>query len=895
MASILTKIRSAHPAIQWSVLSGLAALIYQVVLQKLFSYVLGYALLSTTIVIAAYMLGLALGGFVAGLFSDRLSRRAALALYSCIEAAIGICGIGSLFAYRHYLSALSHLAENPAFLHLMSLVAFRSGLAIAALLPMTILMGATLPVLILGVNASTASEAESGAASSLPVTSIYSANLLGGLAGVILSSYLVLPWLGLWGATILACGANLTIAVRAWRYRSQAALAPVAPTPAVQPDLTQPSQQEQISWGMVWFLSFASGLVVFALEIVWTHMLSTVIGLSIYSFANMLIAVFIGLYLAALRETRQDGSPRSSLVELVLWGSLALAFSVPFYAWTPFLFSAIGLFSPGFFVRQVSILAVACFLIVPAAMLLSRIFPRLLLVGVPPERKGRGVGFLLAVNTFGCLLGLMVGNFVLVPFLGGQVTLKALAALLGLIAWFLHNRNRKANPASTPSIRFGYALAFLLVVVLAVPWWPPSLLLSNRSTYFALKTEGDFTNLYYMGEDAEGGFVTVSGNPDGLVELRTNGKFQGDNGFQMTAQYSFGYLPALAAHNTGNAFLIGCGTGVSVRAFADAGFQHIDVADLSKSMVFAARNYFRKENGGILDDPRVTVIHDDGRNALVLSHDRYDVIAIEASSIWFAGTANLYSSDFYGMVHRKLQPGGIFMQWVQFHHMRMEDLYVIINTVHKEFKYVALWQSGGQTQVLASDEPITLDWERMRSIDASHPNPTGLKSGDFLRIPFQAFLDSSQVNQFLDHDSFKSIYGHGKGIKSLPPALAQIFLSQYIDSDFFPYLEYSTPRGNALQNQEYLIPVLIAKSVKGSTTISWRNFPQADLPLASMWLASQNGDCTQLRQAAATSSASSKNVDVSALLNGCSPRIAIQVDGLSPALSETASADGSSK
>ena len=111
--SCVAKLKSTHSAIFWSIASGMAALIYQVVLQKLFTYVLGYALLSTTIVIAAYMLGLALGGFLAGLFCDRLTRSSCLAVYALLEAGIGIFGLGSLFGYKAYLARLTSLLASP--------------------------------------------------------------------------------------------------------------------------------------------------------------------------------------------------------------------------------------------------------------------------------------------------------------------------------------------------------------------------------------------------------------------------------------------------------------------------------------------------------------------------------------------------------------------------------------------------------------------------------------------------------------------------------------------------------------------------------------------------------------------------------------------------------------
>jgi spermidine synthase len=855
----------------------MAALIYQVVLQKIFSYLLGGALLSTTIVVAAYMSGLALGGFFSGLFSDRLTPRRCQSIYIFIETGIAACGVGSLITYMVYLSMLSTLITSPVILGLLSSIAFRAIIALVALLPMTILMGATLPVLTLGVRASTGSRGNARSAESVSVSSLYSANLLGGMAGVMISAYLILPYLGLWGATIMAFAANLSIAVLVFRFRfsDNSRKETAANSESSQAfRQTNPMNIESPSFRIVCFLGFISGLIMFALEIIWTHLLATVIGSSVYAFANMLFAVFLALYLAARREERSD-SVRTPLSRLILLGSILLAISIPFYALSPILFSVLGLFSPGFFVREIARVVVACFLIVPTGVLLSRIFPRLLAVGIPPERKGRGVGFLLSINTFGCLLGLFLGNFFLIPVMGSEIALKGMAILLGLIAWIVFRRDTQYRRAPVQFLsRFGFVLPILALAALIIPSWPPSLLLSNRSTYFGLASEGEYKPLLYMGEDAESGFVTAARTSDGTIELRTNGKFQGNDGQQMSAQFAFGYLPAMAAHRTERAFVIGCGTGVTVRAIADSGFTHIQLAEISKPILFAARTYFHDANGGILDDPRVTVIHDDGRNALALSKEQYDVISVELTSIWFAGAANLYSSDFYSIVHQKLAPGGILQQWVQFHHMRREDMYVLLNTVHTRFKHVSLWFAGGQGQLLASDEPLSLDWQRMRWLAASHPNGHYISSQEIYRIPYQIALDDAGTQELISHGT-RALTNRIMGAKALSPTLVKMMMAQVVDTDLFPYLEYATPRGNA-SNEGLIIPAYFADIAKQRTGVPLRNVPAADLHLAEALLAYHNGACDQVNQLLGSGAVTLEGENLG-FLKECTPNINLRV------------------
>jgi spermidine synthase len=890
VSNFTARLKSYHPAVYWAILSGTAALIYQVVLQKVFSYVLGGALLSTTIVVAAYMSGLALGGFLTGRFSDRLSTRANLLLYVVIETGIAVFGTASLIGYSSYVSIESRLTDWPFLVYVLSSIALRATLALLALLPMTILMGATLPILTLAVRARTGDRTTTGTGSHVTISALYSANLLGGLAGVAVSAYLVMPLVGLWGATALAGFANLTIALLVFRFRSSAAAASGAvEIPATDIHRPKLATGEAPSFALVCFLGFISGLIMFSLEILWTHLLGAVIGCSVFAFANMLMAVFIALWVAARREERIGPESNTPLSALVLWGGILLALSVPFYALSPFLFSLLGLVNPDFIVREVARFAVACFLIIPTGVLLSRIFPRLLAVGVPNDRKGRGVGYLLAINTFGCLLGLFFGNFFLIPVLGSQIALKSLAVLLSLVAWIVYRRNPAEQRAHTGYLsRFGFAIPLAAMLCVIVPSWRPAWFLSNRAIYFRLSGDGEYKPLLYLGEDAESGFVTVATNSQGYNVLRTNGKFQGDDKQEMSAQFAFGYLPALAAPRSENAFVIGCGTGVTVRAFADSGFKHIWLAEISKPILHAARTYFGKANGHILDDPRVTVVHDDGRNALALSPERFDVISVEISNIWFAGAGNVYSSDFYSIVQKKLVPGGVFEQWVQFHHMRLEDLYVVINTVHRRFKHVGLWYDGEQAQIMASDEPLSLDWARMRNLAAQHVEGEYISTEDIFNIPYRVTLDEAGADQFTSLDELDQIVGHGIGKNVVPAPLLKLLEGRYVHSDLFPYLEYATPHGNLLPNQELLIPRFIAQTIPGPVQVPFRNLPASDLPFAQALLAYENGECDVVSRLQDSDAISESDRALLGAFKACTPQYSLHL--VIPATAKVAAA-----
>jgi spermidine synthase len=831
----------SHPFTRWMALSGMAALIYEIMLQKLFTYVLGGSLMSTTIVISCYMAGLSLGSLLAGMVGDRLrSAITILRTYSVLEALIGVCGVGGLLLYLLWQAKLRELLLVPELAALYSATWFRASLVVVSLLPITTLMGATLPILGKLVFVSNPPSGRGGDRSDAErptLAQLYAANLLGALGGTVLAAYLIMPWLGLWGACAAACIANVTIA-RAARSAALSASGLSLSTPAPSADVAHDATPISPALGLL--LSFVSGVVLFALEILWTHLLSAVVGTSVYAFSNMLFAVLVALYLAA-RSEGTVGTQRVSLPLLVLKGAVLLALSIPLIALSNFAFAFVGLVDPSFLVRELTRLVVALLLIVPVGYALSRIFPRLLMACIANGRESRSIGLLTSVNTAGCLSGLLLARFFLIPVLGTAASLRIIVVGL-VVCCFLAagRRGAELRGAIAPTRRSQLVLA-AAIVAFVWPSWYPRWLLSNRNVYFNLRSEADYKHVLFLKEDPEGGFVSVHRNGDGYLELRTNGKFEGNNSHEMTAQLSFAYLPALCAAHTRSAFLIGLGTGTSLKGLADFPFERIDVAEMSRPMITASRTYFGDVNGGVVDDPRVHIIHDDGRNALALANTQYDVISIEVTSIWFAGAANLYSRDFYRTAHLRLHGDGVLQQWVQLHHMRPSDLWIILNTVRSEFSHVALYFSGGQGQLLASDEPLTVDWEKVQASLRRTSKGIAMTPEAIYGIVASLLLDEEGVTRFLDR-------GLERPIRVVPllAKVAPFVTRRLVSSDLWPYLEYATPKGNANDMRERLLFMLREEVAPRPMHLRLRNVvagPAAAAPVIQATAAALRGDC----------------------------------------------------
>jgi len=313
---------------------------------------------------------------------------------------------------------------------------------------------------------------------------------------------------------------------------------------------------------------------------------------------------------------------------------------------------------------------------------------------------------------------------VLVPLAGSEISLKGMIILLGLF-WLLFLRR---EPLSRRRAATALAIAAVLLAVTLGRWWNWGSLTAGLGNYFgqapshAAAPQSDVrylpATLVFRHEDVQGGVTTVveqtvvAGEVAHTVRtLFTNGKFQGDDNEvwgEGEAQLGFSAVPSLFVADYGRALLIGLGTGQSAAALKHLGYREIGIAEFAPGIVAAARQSYGGFNEEIVDDPRVKLYPEDGRNVLLTDPSRrYDLITIEVTSIWFAGATNLYSREFYELAHSRLRPGGVLQQWVQLHHIGPREIASELATAHSVFPYVGLWYYGGQGMLVAADHPLT--------------------------------------------------------------------------------------------------------------------------------------------------------------------------------------------
>jgi spermidine synthase len=694
------------------VLTGAIALVAEQVFEKLLSTVVGASTPAGAIVLAVYFTGLTLGGLTYGPVIARLRRP--LLLYAILEGFVGLWALLLGLGFP-WLQGLGSQVIGLAGSSDAALLSLRLLVAGAWILPPTVAMGMTFPAMV-GVL-----EGAGVPGLQRRMARFYALNLLGAALGAALAPYLIFPTVGLvgalFGAAVLEAGVVVAAVAlgRGWEGVGAPPAEPAASAEGLLAGLRRPGPALLVA------CAAGSGFLIFCLEVVWLHLVGAVVGTSVYAFANMLLSVLLGLLmgglLGSLGRDRAAVLPPVVMPAVLLVGGWLLLVTGGLWDVVPSIFAIEGLasdFTSGELLR----LVVCLVLVGLPATALGMIYPLLFRLPLfPSQGADRFSGFMAAANAVGCVLGALVGGFVLLPGPGSETTLRALCAgVLGLGLLLALGLLLRLGRGPAPRLRRPLLAMLVLLGVMGCAAlakeepWDRLGLTSGTNVYFAPTHVGSDSELLFWHEDSFGGFTTVvrnrtvSGDPWRV--LLTNGKFQGNDVGERSAQVAFALLPVLHSPARDRALVIGLGTGQTAQVVAAAGYREVEVAEISPGIVQAAEAWFEPVHGGVLGREGVRLVLEDGRNHLLRSPGGYDLVTIELNSVWFAGATALYSQEFYRLVRERLAPGGVLVQWIQLHHIAPEEVESVVATLRAELPWVAMWQIGGQGLLMASDVPL---------------------------------------------------------------------------------------------------------------------------------------------------------------------------------------------
>ena len=768
--------------------SGMAGLIYEVVYAKALAVTFGSTALASYTVLATYMGGMALGAWLGGMVADR--NRNPLMAYAFCEAAIGVYAVLTPLLFKLIQGGYVYFsADVPPDAPWLTFL--RLSLGVGCLGLPTVLMGATMPLMFKHLRSL-------GISSQRAVAPLYGANVTGAALGSLMAGYLLLPTLGRNGGTYVAALLSLMVALYAMdRLKRTDVISTNVPLGVLdsgtdvlaQSGLTAPNSTNTAFGVTALAILFLGGAVTLGLEVNSMHLLAVVAGNSVYAFALMLAMFLAGLGLGSFSGERLMA--RFERMDLVAWSQCGLAFAIAVTAqvWDdiPSYFSSFSIYpiSASFASRETIRALVCAVAMLPPAFFIGMCYPASMSLAsdwLSPRGGARGFGIASGINTLGNILGVVLIGFWLLPNWGSRnsALLMALLALaLGLLALEVSRRSTakiaNVNRLSFGAVRWMPALAACAVLVVFPADWNFDELSTGSNVYFKAQNWGKVVD---HAESVEGGVTSVALSPTGVSTLLTNGKFQGNNsaGGEMVAQESFALFPLLHTGKRDAALVIGYGTGMTTRVLHDVGFKRLDVAELSKDIVTLADRHFGSINHGVSGQAGVQMHITDGRNYLLTQSQRFDVISMEISSIWFAGAANLYNQDFYALAKKRLTDDGVLQQWVQLHHITPIDIAYVIGSVRSEFKYVWLYVRGGQGIIVASNSPNALK-----------------PPGDAPLLTDKGRANDEHRPDHLIKNLVLSPAGVDRFISSLDPTMRSI-----VSTDINLYLEHATPKGNVL-------------------------------------------------------------------------------------------------
>lgn len=792
------------------VCSGFAGLLYEVVFAKHLGVIFGGTTLAAYTVMTTYMGGMALGTWLGGMVADRV--RSPLKWYALFEAAIGAYALATptLFKWIEHVYVTLATDIRP---DAPALTLWRVLLGVAVLGIPTILMGTTLPIMFKFLRGYLPGRGNI-------IARLYTANIIGAAFGALAGAYIVLPALGLLSSTRLAALFSLMIALYAIDRLKELVTADgdASVTTHDAADAAVPAegnpghvllppqnawQQRRLGLAALVVVS-VGGVVTLALEIVNMHMLAVIAGNSVYAFGLMLATFLFGLGLGSVAYGKLRCLITDPLIAALAQLGIFFSIIICAFQWDG-LSAYFANFGPmqtyqhlGFLARELIRGGVCAIIMMPPAFFIGLGYPATMALAsdwLKHRGDATGLGVAGLCNTLGNIAGVLLAGFVFLNWWGSNRLLFGLAILSLLLALYMAYMGRAAWPQMfryNSSVQRGAALATAVAILAALLVYPAQWNLSQIATganvYFAPSARGDVIDAL---ESIQGGLTTVNvaefeeegKPPHKILTLLTNGKFQGNNAGEVEAQKAFAQVPLLHQPRRDDVLVIGYGTGNSAHVLHEQGFARMDIVELAADMVDMADRHFSDINDGISRKENVSMYYTDGRNLLLTQSKRYDLISMEISSIWFAGAANLYNREFYQLAKARLKDDGVLQQWVQLHHMRPIDLLYIINTLHQEFRHVWLYIIGGQGILVASNADSA---SNLYHLDGKLAADAGMLTAEEKTLQEGNILTpegADYLAQKLHEPKF------------------------FISTDNNLYLEYATPKGNAVSYDTFGINI----------------------------------------------------------------------------------------
>lgn len=636
--------------------SGFCGLLYQVVWLRLAFAAYGIITPVISIVISVFMLGLAVGSYAGGRVIGpltRITRISAIYYYAAVELLIGAGAFMVPLLFSRGTRLLFDIEQMNSFSYLL----YSGAIVAAAMLPWCVMMGLTFPFMMAFIRETQKTNTQS-------FSFLYQANVLGAIAGTLLTAYVLVEVLGFRVSSYVAALLNFSIALTSivigTRHKAIGLNVEAAPTPSTpvgRPILTL-------------VILFSTGFSSMAMEVVWVRAYAIIFGNTIYAFAAIL-AVYLGATWVGSYYYRKHLAEGVAVVdETKLIATLAVVSCLPVLLNDPRL-------SESSFMVMLSIM--------PFCAVLGYLTPKLIdeySCGNPAEAARA-----YAINVAGCILGPLIVSYLTMPLISLRFNMIVLALPFAAIFYYMRRGAQKSE------------------------WFTTMAIITASFIYLTLTLNRSYEeNFMRQGAEIRRDYAST------VVSLTENKDIGQQkqlivNGIPVTVLTGItkhmAHMPLLFTQGQPKSALVICfGMGTTYRSLMSWGID-VTAVELMPSVVDAF-GYYYKEAGQLMNDPKGHIVVDDGRRFLSRTKQTFDVITLDHSPpIEGAGVSLILSEEFYELAKRHLNDGGILHQW--FHMGEDKILFAMTRAITKSFPYVKIYKSLANRQgfhFIASMRPI---------------------------------------------------------------------------------------------------------------------------------------------------------------------------------------------
>ncbi len=681
--------------------SGCSALIYEVVWYELLQLVIGSTSVSLGILLATFMGGLCIGSI--WLARLRLKQHP-LKVYGALELGIAFFAVlvqlGLPYLNRAYISGSEHGLPG---------MFLRGLLAAICMLPPTILMGGSFPTITRWIENSPDGVSWWGY--------LYGSNTIGAVLGCLLAGFYLLRIYNIAMATYVAVSINLAVAAISFLLAGATGQLPVLDPSGERATLQSSAEVASRPWQIYVAIAF-SGATALGAEVVWTRTLSMLLLGTVYVFSIILAVFLTGL---AIGSATGSAILRKINPAVALgWSQILLTFGIASTAyaivhklpwWSDDVLSTQNAW------RMYALDLKRCtWALLPATLFWGASFPlACAAVARPAEDSGRVAGGIYAANTLGGIIGALGVSLILIPWIGSQQTQRALlvlSALSGVLVLYPFVRRSKVM-----ALAVVLSIGAVTLMARRVDPIPGELIAYGR---YMSSWSGMSTNLETI--EGRNSSVAYTRWNDGAIYLNVNGHVEATTEpADMKLQRVVGHLPGVLHPNPKTILGIGFGAGVSAGTFTRyPSVESITICEIEPVIPPASTRYFGLQNYNVALDPRTHIVFDDARHFLLTTAQRYDIISSDPLDVFVKGTAALYSKEYFEVVKKHLNPGGMFTLYVPLYETSEPTLKSELATFFEAFPYGTIWANtrdgqGYDLVLLGQAEPLRIDVDAVQA------------------------------------------------------------------------------------------------------------------------------------------------------------------------------------